>query len=101
MVHKAEIGKNYVVRSTESSTGDEWICCLSYSTGYVNIVARCNDLDPVMYFGERSSFGAVGVHHAISRVLFYYHSVPGWWRRSIVIWLLECSKISSTWGSAS
>jgi hypothetical protein len=48
MAHKAPAAKTYIVSLKPSPCGDDPVCCISQSGGYVNIVVRWNDMDPLM-----------------------------------------------------
>jgi len=81
--HKASIAKTYIVSSKTSPCGDDWLCCVTQSGGYVNIVVRCNDMDPFMYFARKVSFIDPAGAHAVSRLLFYQNTLSGPWKESI------------------
>jgi hypothetical protein len=89
MVQEVDKNKENLMKSISTTTEDDWVCCMSQSTDYVNIVVRCNDLDAVVYFSEHDSFSAGEMQNAIDKILFYYYSISGNWKRSIITWLFE------------
>jgi hypothetical protein len=83
---------SYLLKKTESNTGDEWLCFLSMSALYINIQIRCNYIGTVMDFVEKDQFQSnfhERMQTTINKVLIYYSKIPGEWRRSVITWLFE------------
>jgi hypothetical protein len=83
---------SYLLKKTESNTGDEWLCCMSRSPEYVKIQVRCNDTGTVMAFIEKEKFASNSHEEfqgVLDKVLIYYSKIPGEWRRSVITWLFD------------